>query len=277
MQRDRSTYIGSTCVSAIVGCNKYQDALSVFKSKTGIGGNKVSSEAMQMGLILEPIVLKKAEEILKVKIVETQTFTSHLLHDFLGGTLDAIATEEDGTRVLIEAKTSRFGTDFLTDSIPDMYMLQVQYLMGLNGLKKTYVCVLIGGQQFKTYTVFFDESLYNKIIRICVKFWEEHIVKGIPPVVERKIDKQLPDNVLDAYNRIRKLQDEIKAKQDELDKLKEQFDLLTPGLNEVTNNGVLLAKKTESVRETLDRKALEQVYDVSNFLKKTSFVTLRFY
>jgi predicted phage-related endonuclease len=275
--RERKSYIGSTDCAPIIGVCKYRNALDVFMSKTGITQNREPTEAMKAGLELEDYVLGRAEKELKIKIITKQRFTSHLLHDFLGGTLDAIATEENGESVLIEAKTSRFGKDFERDSIPDPYMLQVQYLMGLNGLKKAYVCVLIGGQQFKTYTVFFDESLYNKIIRICVKFWEDHILKGIPPVVERKIDKQLPDNVLDAYNRIRKLQEEIKAKQDELDKLKEQFDILTPGLNEVTNNGVLLAKKTESVRETLDRKELEKVYDVSKFLKKTNFVTLRFY
>jgi len=271
--RDRKTYIGSTDIASIVGLCKYRNALQIFNQKLGISQPTSNNNAMKWGLKLEDTVLEAAEEELNLKIKSKQVFASHPLYDFLGGTCDAIT--ECGT--LLEAKTSRMGSDFTKDSVPDNYMIQVQWLLGLNNLKKAYLCVLIGGQEFRTYPIYFDQSLFDKMVRICISFWNNNILTMTPPAIQETINIELPTDVYILYKNIREIQETISNQTAKLEELKNQFSTLTEGLSEIRNNGELIAKKTSSVRETLDRKELEKVMDLTPFLKKTEYTTTRFY
>lgn len=270
--RDRKRYIGSGDVASIIGLCRYRNALHIFNQKLGLE-QKNQNNAMKMGLMLEPLVLKLAEDTLNIKIKENQPFFKHDIYDFLGGTADAIT--ECG--ILLEAKTTRHATDFTNDTIPDNYMIQVQWLLGLSKLKKAFLCVLIGGQDFKTYPIYADENLFSKLINLCVNFWQRHILTMTPPEIEKKINKELPSDTFVIYRRIKELQLKIEEQNKLLGELKEQFDVLTKDEKEITHNGQLLAKKTVSKRETLDKKELAKVIDLEKYITRTEYVTMRFY
>lgn len=269
---DRKKYLGSTDCAAIIGICKYRNALSVFNQKLGLEQQN-QNNAMKLGLLLEPIVMKLAEEQLKVKIKQTQIHYKHPSYEFIGGTIDGLT--ECGT--LIEVKTSRIGSDFTQASIPDNYLIQVQYLMGLSNTTKCFVCVLIGGQDFRTYTIYFDKSLYQRLISASVSFWENNILKMVPPTIEKKVDMSLPSDTYILYSRIRELQTQIETQNKRLEALKEQFSLVTDGTTEIKHDGQLLAKKTICTRETLDKKKLAEKMDLTEFTKKTEYTVLRFY
>ncbi len=269
---DRKTYVGSTDVSAIIGISKYKNALQVFQQKLGLEQNK-QNNAMKMGLLLEPIVLQLAEEHFKVKIKKTQIHYKHPRYDFLGGTADAIT--ECGA--LIEAKTSRHGQGFTEDAIPDEYLIQIQWLMGLAAVEKCYVYALIGGQEFKSYTFYFNKPLYERLVLNCVHFWRNNIEQMKPPIVEKKVDTSLPDDVYILYTTIRNLQTQIETQNKRLEALKEQFSIVTEGTTEVKHDGSLLAKKTVCTRETLDKKKLAEQIDLTPFIKTTEYTMTRYF
>ena len=68
-----------------------------------------------------------------------------------------------------------------TDQIPESYLIQVAHYAAISGANKIDIAVLIGGQDFRIYTYNKNKDLENKIIKIGVNFWNNHIEKGIPP------------------------------------------------------------------------------------------------
>lgn len=270
---DRKFYIGSTDVSAIAGVNKYQNALDVFNSKMGIY-QKNQTQAMKMGLFLEDKVIELSEQELNIKVIKKQVFTIHKKHEFLAGTADGIT--ECGS--LLEVKTSRIGSDFLKDTVPENYLCQVQWLMGLNNLKKCYLCVLIAGQDFKTYTINFDEVLYNTLVQLAVNFWNNNILTCIPPKIEKELQKDLSQDVYTVYEEIKKTQKSIKEMEENLNTLKKQFDALIKDETEIKKDGELIAKKSLRKTETIDKKKLqEDIQDISKYIKKTEYFVTTFY
>ena len=52
-----------------------------------------------------------------------------------------------------------------TDEIPDYYMTQVQHYLAVTGVKTADVAVLIGGNDFRIYTIEADEELQSFVDR----------------------------------------------------------------------------------------------------------------
>lgn len=58
-----------------------------------------------------------------------------------------------------------------TDEIPDYYMTQVQHYLAVTGVKTADVAVLIGGNDFRIYTIEADEELQALLIERESEFW----------------------------------------------------------------------------------------------------------
>jgi len=70
------------------------------------------------------------------------------------------------------------------DKVPQEYILQCQWYMAVTGLPKWYIAVIIGGNKFVTKEVEKDEELIEYLIEIAKNFWENHVLKNIPPAVD---------------------------------------------------------------------------------------------
>lgn len=84
---------------------------------------------------------------------------------------------------MLECKTtSEYRRDDWTeDTVPENYVIQLQHYMAVLGFQYGYLAVLIGGNKFRYFRVERDDELIQNLIRIEQEFWEEHVVKGVPP------------------------------------------------------------------------------------------------
>ena len=107
------------------------------------------------------------------------------------------------------------------------YYLQIQHYLAVTDLKKAYCAVLIGGNKFSYQVVERDDDTINTIIALEYDFWNNHVLKGVPPAVSEKDSDILntlypksnsatailpaeADEIIKEYLEIKKLEDELK-------------------------------------------------------------------
>lgn len=78
------------------------------------------------------------------------------------------------------AKWGEYGSDV----IPDAYIAQVQWEMGITGLKTTDLPVLFDRYDWAIFRVPFNEQLFLGLYEIGARFWRDHVMTGVPPPVD---------------------------------------------------------------------------------------------
>jgi predicted phage-related endonuclease len=68
-----------------------------------------------------------------------------------------------------------------TDEVPQQYLLQVMWTMGVTDLPCADLAVLIGGDDFRIYNFFRDPELEGHLFEAAEKWWRDHVVAGVPP------------------------------------------------------------------------------------------------
>ena len=170
---DRKTFIGGSDMPAIMGLSRWSTPLGVWAYKTGKVVNKLDVEKPEfitLGLELEDFVAQKfAKETGKAVRRDRRDFT-HPEHPFLMAHIDRRIV---GTDELLEVKTCSAWKEkeWLGEDIPEEYILQVMWYLGLTGMKKGYIAVLIGGQKFIWKEVAFDKELFDQMVVAAVEFW----------------------------------------------------------------------------------------------------------
>lgn len=174
--------IGGSDVAAILGLSKWKTPLDVFNDKTGESAPEEQEDnaSMEWGRRLEPVIRDKYAEATGFKVAKPDLMLVSDEHPFMIADVDGIA--EDGR--ILECKTARTARDWGEegmDEIPEYYQTQVQHYMAVTGAAACDVAVLIGGSDFRIYTVKRDQELIDILIKEESKFWNEHVVPGIAP------------------------------------------------------------------------------------------------
>ena len=181
--RERKNYLGGTDLAAICGLNPYRTALDVYLEKTSDDIAYETNAAMRWGNLLEDVVAKAySEDTGRTIEIEPNTIY-HPEYKFLGANIDRWA---DDKRRILECKTASFlkakeWGDLGTDQIPESYLIQNATYSAVCNIPVVDTAVLIGGQDFRIYTYNRNKELEDKIIKIGVNFWHNHIEKRIPP------------------------------------------------------------------------------------------------
>jgi putative phage-type endonuclease len=217
--RERKNYIGGSDLGTICGLNPYRTALDVYLNKTNDDISEDTNAAMRWGSLLEDVVAKEYAQVTGYDIEIEPNTIYHPEHKFLGANIDRWVDRwvNNGTHIL-ECKTAGFTKakewgDLGTDQIPEPYLVQVAYYAAICDVPKVDIAVLIGGQDFRIYTYNKNKDLEDKIIKIGVNFWNNHIEKRIPPKCV---------NTRDTFNLFpQSNHKEITAKEDILARLKE--------------------------------------------------------
>lgn len=141
--------------------------------------------------------------------------------------LEKLSTEEPaeeliGEDAILECKTADKFLGFLwekgDDNVPEPYLLQCAYYAEILNVSKVYIAVLIGGNDFRVYHYDRNHALGKIILSKVIEFWEEHVLKQIPPG---------PINQQDAIKRwLNTASDEVKVVTDEILKVLEELRLL---------------------------------------------------
>lgn len=270
---ERRKGIGGSDVAPILGISPWKTPLAVWKDKTG-KNPLVSNEtpAMYWGSTLEEVVAKEFAKRTSKNVQRRNQSFVHPDYPVLRANIDRYIT---GEKAILECKTSNsFAKNEWGESgskdIPMFYLTQVIHYMTVTGYKKSYIAVLIGGNDFRTYEQDYDKELADMISEKCLEFWENYVVKDIPPPptnleeVQEMYQKSIPESIVasskveEAWKSIKEIKDmqkklDAKAKETEFiikEYLKDNEELLDL-------QGKVIATWKTSVSKRLDSKALK--------------------
>jgi len=187
MSEDRTRFIGSSDIAAILGLNPYKTLLAVWAEKTGELPPKDLSdnEAVEWGNRLERVVGDKYADKNGVKLIPNKRRFYHPAYPFLSCELD---NEVEGSDELVECKTANarmskaWEDEEGAEDAPVHYVCQVMFALGITGRKVGHLAVLIGGQKYIERTVEFDQRVFDQMVAKAVEFWNTFVVPKVMPM-----------------------------------------------------------------------------------------------
>jgi putative phage-type endonuclease len=204
----RRTGIGGSDIAAILGLSKYKTAYDVWLDKRGEAPPEDEHEKpwLYWGAVLEEVVAKEYSIRFGRKVQRVNAQLIYPPAPFAVANIDrAVINPEirgnvrwiDGrltTDRLLECKTANgFAANLWgeqgTDQVPESYLCQVQWYMGITGARYADVAVLIGGSDYRTYTVEADAGLFSDMLTEAEAFWKL-VEDGVAPDPQTIADAQ---------------------------------------------------------------------------------------
>ncbi len=185
-REERKKHVGSSDIAPILGVSPWKTAYDCWLEKTGkLEDGEITNEAMELGNELEPIIINRAEKIL-----------GELTRDFqvsadckapLVVNIDAVTKAEV---IPVEAKSTGIKSFYVdeawgeegTDEVPNYVTLQCHAHMIAVCSDICHVPTIIGGRGFKMFYVPRSEALVLIIIERVEEFWNDFVLKDLPPV-----------------------------------------------------------------------------------------------
>jgi putative phage-type endonuclease len=178
----RRSGLGGSDIAAICGLNQYKTPLDVYMDKIGEGKEIELNEAIDMGNRLEPVVADIYAEKTGKTLKEVPTIF-HPSMPYMLANVDRMIVEDNA---VLEIKTTNSRNEHLwgsegSDEIPMAYLLQCAHYALITDAPYVDIAVLIGGYNFKMYKYNRNAELEYKIIQKAAQFWNDNVVKRIPP------------------------------------------------------------------------------------------------
>lgn len=174
--------IGGSDVAAICGVSRWNDPLGVWMDKTGRIEASEPNEAMYWGNVLEDTVRKEFVKRSGLKVRRVHSILQHPEVPYLLANVDGIIKTPEGEGIFEAKTTNAFNKgEWSGDGLPDQYLLQVQHYLMVTGYNFAYVAVLVGGNEFIYKRIEADEEMIDLIRRLEVDFWENYVMKDVPP------------------------------------------------------------------------------------------------
>ena len=206
----RRAGIGGSDVAAILGLSQYRTPLDVYLDKRGeVTDDAADNPAMLWGRILEPVIRQRYSDTTGREVALPAGIMASRERPFMLANPDGFTAD----RRIFEAKTARTAAGWGepgTDEVPDAYALQVQHYMIVTGLAVADVAVLIGGSDFRIYTVHADPALQADLIAAEAEFWTR-VEEGNPPPPVTFAEAQQRFGSLAAAGTVQASQDAIQA------------------------------------------------------------------
>ena len=178
---ERRKGIGGSDASAILGLNPYCSPLKVYMDKIGKGEEQETNEAMRQGTDLEQYVADRFVEETGLKVKKCNRMLRHQEHDWMLANVDRLVV---GMNAGLECKTTSPYSKFKFDEgeINPHYYWQSMHYMAVTGAEKWYVAILVLGKSFHVFELKRDENAIETLIAAEKDFWEEYVLKKIPPL-----------------------------------------------------------------------------------------------
>lgn len=181
--KERQKGIGGSDASAILGFNPWKSPFELYIEKTSDYVEEIDNEAIHWGNVLEDVVAEEFTRRTGKRVRRRNQMFRHKDHEFMIANIDRDVV---GERALLECKTTNaFNSDaWEGDDIPPAYMCQIQHYMAVLDYEKAYIAVLIGGQKFVWKEIERDDEFIELMIEQLKHFWEEHVLKEVPPEID---------------------------------------------------------------------------------------------
>ena len=176
--------IGGADASIIEGVNPFKNKVELWEEKTGVRVPPDLSdvEKIKWGVLLEDIIAKEYAERTGKRVRNVNRTYRHKEYPFLQGHIDKkIEGENAGVEIknvgLRQAK-------YWNKQPPIYYEFQVLHYLAITGFDYFDVVALVGGQELMIHTIKRDEERIEKLVQKEVNFWQEHVLKKVPPMPE---------------------------------------------------------------------------------------------
>jgi putative phage-type endonuclease len=174
--------LGASDAPAVLGLSPWMSPVELYLEKIGQGRAVEETEPMRLGKLLEPILA--AEYVRRCgssgRLIQ-QVFTRHRDHPWMFATLDGV--RDDGRIVEFKAvgwrKAHEWGEEG-TEDIPMHYLCQVHHQLAVSNAPAADLLVLVGGQEFRQYTVPRDSFMVETLVELEYAFWDR-VVRRDPP------------------------------------------------------------------------------------------------
>jgi len=179
-QDERQLFIGGSDIAAVMGMSRWKTPLRLWSEKTGkIEAPDLSdNEAVEMGTDLEEFVAQKFAQRTGKTVRRAPKKYIHKDYDFMAANVDRLITSTDE---LLECKTcTLWKKEEWEAGIPEEYILQVIWYLGITGRSAGWIAVLIGGQKFMYKKIDFDTELFDTMVEKARLFWQ-CVQDEIPP------------------------------------------------------------------------------------------------
>lgn len=179
----RRTYLGGTDMAAIMGLHPYRTAMSVYLDKKGLEAPTELNQPMVHGQNLELYVAQIYARATGRKLHKSKLYRMKNC-EFLAANPDYEVRGERPLR-LVECKTAgqwagqEFGAE--GDAVPDQYLVQCMWQLAITKREICDLAVLIGGQDFRIYTIERDADLISELGKRAFAFWRDYILNDTPP------------------------------------------------------------------------------------------------
>ena len=177
----RKQGIGGSDMAAILGFNKYSDAVSVWLDKRGELPPVEENEPMYWGNVLEEVVAQEFAKRTGWKVRNNNYTLQSIEHPYLLANIDR---EIVGVDAGLECKTANaFKRDeWEGDEVPTSYYIQCQHYMAVTGKSSWWIACLLGGNTFIYKEIPRNEDVIEAIIREGKTFWDM-VQNGTAPAV----------------------------------------------------------------------------------------------
>lgn len=180
--------IGGSDAPCIIGVSPYKGALGVFLEKTGEITDEIEqNDGLRFGTLFEDIVAREWAKDKGWKVAKCNAIMQHPEHEFMLANVDRIYTKPDGTRGILEVKTTGMPIGLWEDKALDSATIQNYHYQTVMGLTEGFVVVLVMGQTMYEYPVNADEATTASLIQIESDFWEA-VVNRTPPAIDASKD-----------------------------------------------------------------------------------------
>lgn len=209
----RANGLGGSEVAPILGLSPWESRFSLWHRKAGAVGPVEESPEMEWGKRLEPVILQKYRD--NHPELDFRMRNGTFVNDerpYQIANPDLLAVEK-----VVEAKFSMFGDGWGepgTDEIPVYYRTQVLWYLDVLGVPTADLCVLIGGCDYREYTLTYDETEALELRSAAEEFLhsievgerpniDEHsatyqVIREMHPLID-EADVDLPDRLAELY------------------------------------------------------------------------------
>ena len=297
---ERKLGIGGSDVADICGLSPWKTPLEVFLEKIGEREPPQLDDnpSIYWGNKMEPLLAEEFSLKTGLNVYECKKSFVHPEYTFMRANVDRLIEGDAGKDAFLEIKTAKssqrkfWGEDGSSD-IPTQYLLQVAHYCMVLDKTKAYVAVKIDSNDFRILEYIRDPQLEEKLIFIESKFWNEHVLKRIPPsaktiedigllVKDIKKDSCIVANdvVEGDWACMKNIVHEIKVLQSKYEKHKFNICLAMNDneiLMDAVNGKMASWKKQITNRFNMDKFKEENPELYKNYLKQTESRVFRIY
>jgi putative phage-type endonuclease len=184
MQQQRSGYgIGASEVSTAVGMNPFSSPWDLWGRKIGEAPDVIQNEPMEWGNRLEPAIRQKFCDDTGATVEVPKESLFHPEIKWARATPDGIVFNPDRLG-LLQIKNVSYWVGREWEGAPPAYVqLQTQWEMFVTGDARADVAALVGGSDYRAFTVHRDDRLIADLVTLASDFWRK-VEQRIPPEID---------------------------------------------------------------------------------------------